>query len=257
MPVSGNHRPNAPIDKLTTAYAINEPVALGGDLFVVVPSVSGNRSHVVAWAPKTPLPVAGDECLVAYDESGNPWVVTWVSDLPVQPPALISALPGSPTDGEEVLFQSTAMATAGVIWRLRYRTASASTHKWEFIGGAALSNEVVTNQATASGTYVDLVTVGPSVTTPLVGDYDVRASARLQIGAEAAAAVAQLFIGAAEAAKFLVFGKTAATQSSAFFEGTVTGVAAGEVLKLKYASEGAKTVEFARRFLALTPIRVG
>lgn len=78
MPVSGNHRPNAPIDKLTTAYAINEPVALGGDLFVVVPSASGNRSHVVAWVPKTPLPVAGDACLVAYDENSNPWVVAWV-----------------------------------------------------------------------------------------------------------------------------------------------------------------------------------
>lgn len=78
MPVSGDHRPNAPIDKLTTAYAINAPTVLGEDLFVVVPSASGNRSHVVAWAPKTPLPVAGDECLVAYDESGNPWVVAWV-----------------------------------------------------------------------------------------------------------------------------------------------------------------------------------
>lgn len=80
MPVSGDHRANAPIDRLTTAYAINEPAALGDDLFVVVPSASGNRSHVVAWVPKTPLPVAGDACLVAYDESGNPWVVAWVSN---------------------------------------------------------------------------------------------------------------------------------------------------------------------------------
>lgn len=92
MPVSTSHRPSAPIDKLVTAYAINAPSALGEDLFVVVPSASGNRSQVVGWVSKTPLPVADDQCLVAYDENGNPWVVAWLSDLPASGPGAWTAL---------------------------------------------------------------------------------------------------------------------------------------------------------------------
>lgn len=51
-------------------------------------------------------------------------------------PALVSTLPASPYDGQEVFYL--ADAAAGVVWHLCYRAASPSAYKWEFVGGASL-----------------------------------------------------------------------------------------------------------------------
>jgi hypothetical protein len=42
----------------------------------------------------------------------------------------------APQDGDEVYYA--ADATNGVIWHLRYRAASSSSYKWEFVGGDAV-----------------------------------------------------------------------------------------------------------------------
>lgn len=92
----------------------------------------------------------------------------------------VSALPTTPTDGQEISF--TADATNGVKWLLKYRAASASIYKWEYIGGSPLSAEVVTSahETTTSTTYVALTTTGPSITLPLAGDYDIEQSMQFQ-----------------------------------------------------------------------------
>jgi hypothetical protein len=48
----------------------------------------------------------------------------------------VTSLPASPSDGQEVFYA--ADATNNVIWNLRYRSGSASTYKWEFVGGDPL-----------------------------------------------------------------------------------------------------------------------
>lgn len=81
-----------------------------------------------------------------------------------------TSLPGSPSDGDEaILVDSTTAPTYQ--WRFRYNAGSASSNKWEFIGGVPASDEVTTSQTTTSTTYTNLATTGPSVVLPLAGNY--------------------------------------------------------------------------------------
>ena len=96
-------------------------------------------------------------------------------------PALVSALPGSPVDAQEVYFA--ADATNGLIWHLRYRAAAAGSYKWEFLGGPPLFAQVNvgppgTYEATNTAGYGELATSGPTLTLPLAGDYMVGIGAR-------------------------------------------------------------------------------
>lgn len=92
---------------------------------------------------------------------------------------IVDTLPGSPVDGQECTYQNAVMATAGVVWRFKYRAARAS-YKWEFIGGCALpcANPVATQQG-STGSYGALATAGPTVVVPLAGDYHVTTEAEI------------------------------------------------------------------------------
>lgn len=83
--------------------------------------------------------------------------------LPIQ-----TSLPGSPTDGLTVALQSSAMASLGIIWTMRYRSASS---RWEFVGGAPMYAEVNTAESTTISNYGDLATVGPTLPLPQNGSY--------------------------------------------------------------------------------------
>jgi len=56
--------------------------------------------------------------------------------------AVVSSLPSSPVNGQDCYYL--ADATNGVVWHLKYRSASASTFKWEYVGGGSLHAEVAT-----------------------------------------------------------------------------------------------------------------
>lgn len=87
---------------------------------------------------------------------------------------LVSKLPPIPEDGQEIRFQNAAMEAQGVEWRLVYRAASASAHKWEFVGGNDLqAYKAGPNRITlASKEFVFQVATGsPTLTVPLTGDY--------------------------------------------------------------------------------------
>lgn len=75
----------------------------------------------------------------------------------------------TPTDGLEVALL--VDATAGIVWHLKYRAASASAYKWECIGPAAIRSQVDTTESTASTAYAALATAGPSIVLPRPGDY--------------------------------------------------------------------------------------
>lgn len=64
-------------------------------------------------------------------------------------------------DGQRIIF--IADATNGVLWHLRYNASSSSTHKWEFLGGAAIRTDVTLVAGTNTWTLA----------VPLAGDYDV------------------------------------------------------------------------------------
>jgi hypothetical protein len=75
--IPGTH-PGVSHPPLVVAFAANAPTSPTGALEVTIPTFGSERSTVVGWAPREALPKVGDECLVAYDERGEPWVVAWL-----------------------------------------------------------------------------------------------------------------------------------------------------------------------------------
>jgi hypothetical protein len=82
-------------------------------------------------------------------------------------PTYETSLPSSPVDGQEIYYA--ADATNGVIWHLRYRSASSSSYKWEFVGGSptrTFTNS--TGNGNVNWTFSNVVQ--PNI--PLAGDYN-------------------------------------------------------------------------------------
>ncbi len=87
-----------------------------------------------------------------------------------------TTLPTSPVDGQEVYYRVNRGDGTYAYWHLRY---NASTTYWDFLGGPSMFAQVDATQTTTSTTFTNLATVGPSLTVPLAGDYDVTIGARL------------------------------------------------------------------------------
>lgn len=174
------------------------------------------------------------------------------------PPQFVTTLPTSPIDGTEVYYQ--ADATNGVIWHLRYRAASASAYKWEFVGGGDLSASVVTDQSLAAGSgWQDLATVGPSITAPLAGDYAYAARIDGYYSLDQKQSAFAVQVGSTTPTNLDSFYLTAAAATSASTisgVGKVTSVASGAAIKLIYSRDSTGTGNFRWRFLSITPIRV-
>jgi len=83
----------------------------------------------------------------------------------------VTALPGSPFDGQLILFTDSLTAPT-YLWQLRYNASSASTFKWEFIGGSNFRSAEVDFFYANVTTYT--MTDSPAaILAPLAGEYDV------------------------------------------------------------------------------------
>ena len=156
--------------------------------------------------------------------------------------------PASPIDGDEWVFP--ADAAAGVQWRFRYRAASASAYKWEFVGGASLVAQVYTEESTAAPGPVDLATVGPSLVPPRNGDYLFLWSwFWYASGTSGVATVTVPLVGPIATA---LTSRGGASVSR--FQGAVSG---STTYKLQYGYSGSGgAAAFAYRCGTLTPVRV-
>lgn len=177
--------------------------------------------------------------------------------------APVTSLPGSPNDGDLVVFAGDA--SNGVEWLLRYNAGSGSAYKWEFLGGGAMYFMVSTDESTASASYVDLTTVGPSLTVPLAGDYRIQGGCSTwRSTAGAAQSLMSLKVGAAatsDSDKIVWFASAAdagATQKSITGQRELRklGLTAGTVLKMQYKSTSG-TAQFLDRWMAIQPVKVG
>lgn len=169
-------------------------------------------------------------------------------------PQRVTALPTNPFDGQEIDY--VVDATNGIVWRFRYRAASASTHKWEFVGGPPLYVEVAAEQSTSSGSFVDLATVGPEATVPVAGDYLITFGTR-QLPSAAGFAETGLFIGGVQVTGLIVIGNTASEQANVSRTTKAANVAASSAVKLKYLSTTGSGSTFLERWLSIVPTRVG
>ena len=171
-------------------------------------------------------------------------------------PAQFAALTGL-TDGDVV--DLIVDAAAGIKWRLRYNAGSASAYKWEFLGGPPLYAQVPTNEGVAvSGAYLNLATVGPQVTLPRGGDYDIELGARI-LGpssgvfrgfmAPKLGATAPVDVNAA------IFGTTANLDGTVAKLSRVAALAANDVILAQYRSDVSGS-NFMNRWLRVSPVRV-
>lgn len=173
-------------------------------------------------------------------------------------PDVVTSLPGSPADGDEVYYKVGTGDTA-LFWHLRYDSSITDSYKWRVVGAVDLHSEVNTAETTTSTSYTNLATTGPAVSAPLAGVY------RLAFGA--AMRNATIDIGT-----YMSFarGGSAATDSDRIeFDAQRANMFVSQVRQLeltlasamaltaKYRVASANTGTWMTRWMRLTPVRVG
>jgi hypothetical protein len=149
------------------------------------------------------------------------------------------------------------MATFGFLWHLRYRAASVSPYKWEFVGGSAWTDQDSTTFGLVIGGYQ--IPPKPTVTVPLMGEYEFEWVLQTN-GTAGAATLAYTGLhvnNVADAA--IVVGQAIPAmnfQSSSGMTGARRTLAAGDVIKLGI-SPTATSAAAGMRTLSVKPVRVG
>lgn len=163
-----------------------------------------------------------------------------------------------PNDGDECYL--IADATNGVLWHLRYNAGSASTYKWEFLGGSNLYAEIAGQDTIGSGgVFVDATTPGPSLTVPRAGQYELQfdglptslaTSGDSQVAPKLGSATAVT----ADAAEFT--NNAGGNFGASHLGRTITRtLAASDLVKLQY-NTGGQTHVWQRRRLSVRPVRI-
>lgn len=176
-------------------------------------------------------------------------------------PQYVTALPSSAFDGQEIYFE--ASATNGVIWHLRYRSAGSATYPWEFVGGGTLSAEEASSSSrTAVGGYQDpsTGTAGPSLVLPTKGEFLVEIGYEVFSVTNGGYGLMSYDIGTTAA----VDGDSVVLQQPGAANAVIAGVSSRRkktissavTLACKYKSITGTTT-FSKRFINVTPIRVG
>jgi hypothetical protein len=259
-----------------TAYAIGDAVSYYDG--TVTASYRRKVAGTTAGNPKTDTTnweiiasggsIGAPGAVTVYEQPGDPgamatgsiWIDTdetpgiWTPQIP-----LVTSLPGSPYDGQEVYFL--ADAVAGVIWPLRYRASSPSIYKWEAIGPTPLwvkDDNACVRSLNSYGDPNISGSAGPSITPPLNGDYDVEFGSRF--GGVAG--------GAYMFASPSMDGAVPTDNDALFLYGTnddmissrrirQTGLAGTRVIKLQYKSSAGTNATYDRRHMSVWPVRVG
>lgn len=172
---------------------------------------------------------------------------------------LVTALPGSPSDGDYCTL--TDSLSAGTYqWRFQYVSAR-STNKWVFIGGPPLEAEVATAESTSSTSFTDLATTGPAVTLPVAGDYFVDHGTYMDGSAGGVGGAMSYAIGATAASDndsvSLCVDNNAVNRLNGRRLKKKTGLTA-VTLTCKYKNtDVAGSPRFISRYIAVTPIALG
>lgn len=235
---------NSAWTNLGTTAAGTSPLRIFSDTVVRILDV--NNSGTIAWG-STGDTTLGRQAAGVLQTNGS-----------ISRP-FVTSLPGSPVDGQEIIFQ--ADATNGVYWHLRYRAASGSSFKWEALGASApLTSEITTDESTASTTYVDLTTVGPSITLPLAGDYLITYGGQVYNATASNGTYISPKLGAATAADADGITNVSPTASAilpVWRSIRRNGLAASAVIKVQTRATVGGTAHYFNRTLEIRPIRLG
>jgi hypothetical protein len=167
-----------------------------------------------------------------------------------------TSLPSVPSFVDKVRFTLVDSVTLPTYqWEFQYNAGSSNTDKWEFVGGSALYATVDTPEATASTSYTNLATVGPTLTAPRSGLYLFTVEYRAVAPGTSSLINANMHVNGSSSA---VDGYGAITLSNCYHAASFTrplNVNAGDTLQLKYQT-AQNTVTFQTRWLLMRPVRV-
>lgn len=165
-----------------------------------------------------------------------------------------TSLPGSPTDGlEYILVDSLTAPTYS--WRFRYVSGISDAYKWVFLGGVPALSEVPTSENYSSASYGNLATVGPQITLPRAGIFQIEIGCRLFTGSGgsymsyaigATAAVDADSINMDQAGGTIPYGSRPAVKTIS---------AASTAIVAKYRTSGISG-NFLHRWMRIVPVRV-
>lgn len=170
--------------------------------------------------------------------------------------ALSSALPSDPVNGQ-VVFLPTGQE--GVTWQFRYNGLSTSDKKWEFIGGPPVvissnNSRNLNNQTT----YANLPTDPLSFTLPsVIGDYNIKIESNILPISQGSGSLSYS-VGATSASDdwALFYAGAAVTAASTSKETKHVNVASGAVIAEKGKTGGNYVVNFDKRRITITPVRI-
>jgi microcystin-dependent protein len=184
----------------------------------------------------------------------------WIDPDDVPPPwmsyvPLVSTLPSGPVDGQEIYYQSSALAALGIVWHLRYRAAISDAYKWEFVGGAYVRVTVDAESTTTTvGQWLDLGT--PTFTLPLAGVYQARSRGAMRHSVANGVIWWSMFVGSSQTGGF--------SYQHPIANGWITVIAdqaatctVGQTVKTQVHNSTAGTLGVAQRTIEITPVRVG
>jgi hypothetical protein len=168
-------------------------------------------------------------------------------------PSFVTSLPSTPYDGQIIYYR--ADATNGVIWQFRYNASSASSYKWEFVGGGKLYSFIATQENRSTTVYGDLTTVGPSITAPLAGDYHIMWGAGGFNRSTGQGYMALNVGGTAYTTQdhYLIF---ASQGDTPWREVIIPNISAASLIKAQYASSTGQS-DWWSRYMLVHPRRVG
>jgi hypothetical protein len=184
---------------------------------------------------------------------------TTAHDWAPQTPKNFGLVETLPTSGAIVGDSCTYIAnkTSGVFWQLVYD--GEGTSPWKYVGGPPLFSEVAAEQSTESNTYTDLATVGPSITIPLKGDFDIEIGAEFEAGGAQAMYMNYSIAGAAPNEEDRIQGGQPAISGGRYGHARVrrkTALTAASSIVAKYKTSGGKFTATSR-WMRITPVRVG
>lgn len=258
-PATGNAVSGVSVTVKNSLTASNVTVysAQTGGSTVANPFTTDASGRAFYWVDRGPIQLD-------YAGAGITAFSEWAGDL-ADATDIVTALPGSPSDGQTILFQNAGMATNGQVWQLRYR-AGGGTYKWEFVGGTGLytsANSSVSFSTVGSNTAL---TGDMALTVPLAGDYFIEWSATVtHTGNNQGIYIfpnGAGFTGSGTAEGTGYVGQPAVAAPNAAFSisgiGRLAGLTSGGTLNLGYfvGATGGGYTGTPRR-MRLTPIRVG
>lgn len=192
------------------------------------------------------VPSGGSTGQILKKNSGTNYDTVWGA---APGATLVTTLPGSPTDGDEVILVDSLTAPT-YAWRMKYVSGITGTYKWLFIGGSPISVQTLAGNTQSGGSGQADLTGGPSLTLPRAGVYDVEYAAA---GYATVSGEMRLYLMINNVLISNLFERDAGSFGARVRH---TAAAASHVVKIQYSNTAGSSATFYERVLSATPVQL-